>query len=113
MFVLLSGNLKSLLQFQPPCPDLCCHIVKQHPQHSHTLAKYLKKHGTILPLQAPLLAQLLNQSDITEMATGALMKVLGKIKAWILDTEGEEDETRQLLPHVLNKELLGECDTIQ
>lgn len=105
---LTTGDLKSLLQLQPPCPDLCCHIVKQHPQHSHTLAKYLKKHGTVLPHQAPLLAQLLNQSDIAETATGALIKVLNEIKMWVLDTEGEEDETRQLLPHVFRMELLDE-----
>ncbi|XP_045111061.1 nucleolar pre-ribosomal-associated protein 1-like [Portunus trituberculatus] len=105
---LTAGNLKSLLQFQPPCPDLCCHIVKQHPQHSHTLAKYLKKHGTILPHQAPLLAQLLNQNDIAEKATGALIKVLSEIKTWILDFEGEEDKTSLLLPHIFSKGLLDE-----
>ena len=104
-----SGDLKSLLQFQPPCPALCCYIVQQHPQHSHTLAKYLKKKGTALPRQAPLLAQLLNQSDIVETATSTLKKILSEIKTWILDINGEDDETRMLLPHVLNLGLLGEC----
>lgn len=107
----LPGHLKSLLQLQPPCPDLCCHIIKQHPQHCLTFTKYLKKHGTLLPAQAPLLSLLLNQDEVTlsaHLSKAALLKVLESIKEWVLDTGGAQDATRVLIPHVLRLDLLGE-----
>lgn len=87
--------------------------MKQHPQHGYTLAKYLKKQGTTLPHQAPLLALLLKQSSIAGLATGALIKVSSDIKVWVLDTEGEEDETSMLLPYALDVGLLGKSKIIQ
>lgn len=108
LFFSLAGTLKSLLQLQPPCPELCCHIVKQHPMHSQIFAKYLKKHGTVLPAQASLLALLLSQDEITVLTKAALFKILDDIKEWVLDIDGAEDETSMLLPHVLKQDLLGE-----
>ncbi|XP_050733231.1 nucleolar pre-ribosomal-associated protein 1-like [Eriocheir sinensis] len=107
---LTSGDLKSLLQVQPACPNLCCHIVRQHPPHGRTFAKYLKKHRTALPAQALTLSLLLEQEvgEVTILAKAALVKVMDEIKEWMLDIEGPEDATSVLLPHVLKEGLLDE-----
>lgn len=106
-FISLSGDLKSLLQLQPACPDLCCHIVKQHSQHGQTFAKYLKKHRAALPAQAPPLALLLTQDEIASTANAAVVKILDDIKEWVLDTDGDEDAISVLLPYTLERDLLS------
>lgn len=111
-FASFSGDLKNLLQVQPACPDLCCHILKQHPQHAKTFAKYLKKHRTPLPAHAPTLALLLEQEEIASVAQAALVKVMDEIKAWAVDTNGAEDATRVLLPYTLKLNLMGKTPEV-
>ncbi|KAK3893462.1 hypothetical protein Pcinc_002725 [Petrolisthes cinctipes] len=110
---LSAEELKQLMRCQPPCPDLCCHLLTQYPPHATTFAKQLKKRpAIILPLQAPLLALLLTQNEIVSAAESALNKVSGKLKTWVLNLDEKNNETNLLIPHALQRNVLDvDCIT--
>lgn len=99
--------MKCLIQSHPPCADLCCHLVKQHPLHGLVLAKHLKKHGTVLPAQASLLALLMEQDKAISTAEAALVKLSDNIKMWALTMDDNDDATSVLFAFALKKDLLG------
>ncbi|KAK4315095.1 hypothetical protein Pmani_013657 [Petrolisthes manimaculis] len=104
---LSAEELKQLMRCQPPCPDLCCHLLTQYPPHATIFAKQLKKRpAIILPLQAPLLALLLTQNEIVNAAESALNKVSEKLKTWALNFDEKNNETNLLIPHALQRNVL-------
>lgn len=111
-FYISPEELKQLLRCQPPCPDLCCHLVTLYPPHALIFAKQLKKHSTILPTQAPLLSLLLSQKENVSAAESALTKISGKLSSWVLNFDEEDNETRLLIPHALQRNILGKLVSI-
>lgn len=111
-FHLSPDEMKCLASAQPPCAALCCHLVRLHPPHGVVLAKYLKRHRTILPAQASLLAMLLEKEECLSTAEAALAKVADVIKMWALDMDGDDDDdddtTGKLLALALKKGMIDE-----
>nr|XP_045624958.1 nucleolar pre-ribosomal-associated protein 1-like [Procambarus clarkii] len=103
---LTSDDIKCLACAQPPCAELCCQLVRLHPPHGTVFIKRLKKHGTLLPAQASLLAMLLEEDDILSTSEAALAKVSDEIKMWALAMDDDEDATSKIFAFALEKSMI-------
>lgn len=110
MYNLSTDDLKSLLHSSPPSSNLCCRILKLHPPHAVVFAKKLKKHKSLRPSHAALLASLADQEESVHTAVVILRDLVEDLKSWALTMEEEKEGYSKLFNCALKFEILGNID---
>lgn len=110
---LCSDDLKSLLHSSPPSSNLCCRILKLHPPHAVVFAKKLKKHKSLRPSHAALLASLADQEESVHTAVVILRDLVEDLKSWALTMEEEKEGYSKLFNCALKFEILDQESLVE